>query len=115
MALSFLRSKRTRKNGNAETLRAQRKGRKDYRKGQRMESLWLSFKLAGCVAAILLAICMPVAYWLAYSNWRGKFLLESLVALPLVVPPTGLGFYALVGMVPPGPLVKFWIARVGHS
>jgi len=38
-------------------------------------------KLALCVATILLVIGMPVAYWLAYSNWRGKFLLESLVAL----------------------------------
>ena len=63
-----------------------------------MEALWLSMKLAACVAAILLAIGMPVAYWLAYSNWRGKFLLESLVALPLVLPPTVLGFYALVAM-----------------
>src|SRR5260370_39925797 len=115
MALSLLRSKRTRKNGNAETLRAQRKGRKDYRKGQRMESLWLSFKLAGCVAAILVAIGMPVAYWLAYSNWRGKFLLESLVALPLVLPPTVLGFYALVAMGPRGPLGKLWIALFGHG
>jgi len=55
-------------------------------------------KLAACVAAILLVIGMPVAYWLAYTNWRGKFLLESLVALPLVLPPTVLGFYALVAM-----------------
>ena len=45
-----------------------------------MEALWLSMKLAACVAAILLVIGMPVAYWLAFSTWRGKFLLESMVA-----------------------------------
>src|SRR6202158_4196009 len=80
-----------------------------------MEALWLSMKLAACVAAILLVIGMPVAYWLAYTNWRGKFLLESLVALPLVLPPTVLGFYALVAMGPRGPLGKLWIALFGHG
>src|SRR6266403_1528682 len=80
-----------------------------------MEALWLSMKLASCVATILLVIGMPVAYWLAYSNWRGKFLLESLVALPLVLPPTVLGFYALVAMGPRGPLGKLWIAIFGHG
>jgi len=80
-----------------------------------MEALWLSVKLAASVAVILLIIGMPVAYWLAYSTWRGKFLLESLVALPLVLPPTVLGFYALVAMGPHGPLGKLWIALFGHG
>jgi len=80
-----------------------------------MNSLGLSFELAGCVAAILLLVGTPVAYWLAYSNWRGKFLLESIVALPLVLPPTVLGFYALLAMGPRGPLGKLWIALFGHG
>jgi len=80
-----------------------------------MESLWLSIKLAACVAAILLAVGMPVAYWLAFSTWRWKFLLESVVALPLVLPPTVLGFYALLAMGPRGPLGKLWIALFGHG
>ncbi|HET8921549.1 MAG TPA: molybdate ABC transporter permease subunit [Candidatus Acidoferrum sp.] len=80
-----------------------------------MDSLWLSFKLAGCVSGLLMVMGMPVAYWLAYSNWRGKFLLESVVALPLVLPPTVLGFYALVAMGPRGPLGKLWIALFGHG
>jgi molybdate transport system permease protein len=80
-----------------------------------MESLWLSIKLAACVAAILLAVGIPVAYWLAYSSWRWKFLLESVVALPLVLPPTVLGFYALLAMGPRGPLGKLWIALFGHG
>lgn len=80
-----------------------------------IDSLLLSFRLALCVSAILLLIGMPIAYWLAYSNWRGKFLLESVVALPLVLPPTVLGFYALVAMGPRGPLGKLWVALTGHS
>ena len=80
-----------------------------------MSSLALSFELAGCVSAILLLIGTPIAYWLAYSNWRGKFLLESVVALPLVLPPTVLGFYALLAMGPHGPLGRLWMAVFGHG
>src|SRR5437763_11505639 len=80
-----------------------------------MSSISLSFELAGCVAVILLLTGMPIAYWLAYSNWRSKFLLESIVALPLVLPPTVLGFYALLAMGPHGPLGKLWIALFGHG
>src|SRR5215469_16550088 len=80
-----------------------------------MNSLALSFELAACVAAILLLIGTPVAYWLAYTHWRGKFLLESIVALPLVLPPTVLGFYALLAMGPRGPLGKLWMALFGHG
>src|SRR5260370_25788937 len=79
-----------------------------------MEGLWLSMKLAASVAAILLVIGMPVAYWLAFSTWRGKFLVESVVALPLVLPPTVLGFYALIAMGPRGPLGKIWQSLFGH-
>ena len=80
-----------------------------------MDAFLLSVRLALCVSAILLVIGMPVAYWLAYSNWRGKFLLESVVALPLVLPPTVLGFYALMAMGARGSLGKLWIALFGHS
>ncbi len=80
-----------------------------------MDALLLSLRLALCVSGILLVIGTPVAYWLAYSNWRGKFLLESIVALPLVLPPTVLGFYALVAMGPRGPLGKLWLAFFGHG
>jgi len=58
---------------------------------------------------------LPLAYWLAYSRWRGKFLVESVVALPLVLPPTVLGFYVLVAMGTRGPLGKFWQAAFGHG
>src|SRR6202045_4086761 len=80
-----------------------------------MQSLLLSIRLAACVSAILLVIGLPLAYWLAYSRWRGKFLVESVVALPLVLPPTVLGFYVLVAMGTQGPLGKLWQAAFGHG
>ncbi len=80
-----------------------------------MQSLFLSIRLAACVTAILLAIGLPLAYWLAYSRWRGKFLVESIVALPLVLPPTVLGFYVLVAMGTHGPLGRVWQAAFGHA
>jgi molybdate transport system permease protein len=80
-----------------------------------VSALWLSLRLGFCVSAILLFIGMPIAYWLAFSRWRGKFLLESMVALPLVLPPTVLGFYALLAMGPHGPLGKFWFQMFGHG
>ena len=80
-----------------------------------MQSLLLSIRLAACVSAILFAIGLPLAYWLTYSQWRGKFLVESIVALPLVLPPTVLGFYVLVAIGTRGPLGKFWQATFGHG
>jgi molybdate transport system permease protein len=80
-----------------------------------MEALILSIKLALCVSAILLVCGIPLAYWLANSQWRGKFLLESVVALPLVLPPTVLGFYLLVAMGPRGPLGRLWQSAFGHG
>jgi len=80
-----------------------------------MQALLLSIRLAVCVSVILFVIGTPLAYWLAYSRWRGKFLVESIVALPLVLPPTVLGFYALVAMGPSGPLGRLWQAAFGHG
>jgi molybdate transport system permease protein len=80
-----------------------------------LEALLLSIRLALCVSAILLVVGVPLAYWLAYSRWRWKFLLEAVVALPLVLPPTVLGFYMLLAMGPRGPLGKLWHAAFGHG
>lgn len=80
-----------------------------------LEPLWLSLRLALCTCTILLGLCVPLGYWLAYSRWRGKFLLEALFALPLVLPPTVLGFYVLRAMGPQGPLGRFWQTLFGHG
>jgi molybdate transport system permease protein len=57
---------------------------------------------------------LPIAYWLAYSTWRWKFVVESIVALPLVLPPTVLGFYILVAIGPRSPIGQFYTELVGH-
>ena len=74
----------------------------------------LTLKLATLTAAILLIIGLPLAYWLSFSRWRWKFLIESVVALPLVLPPTVLGFYILVAIGPHSPLGRFYTSLVGH-
>ena len=67
-------------------------------------ALLITMKLALISVAILLVIGTPLAWWLARSQWRYKFVFEALVALPLVLPPTVLGFYLLIAMGPRGPI-----------
>jgi len=75
----------------------------------------LSLRLAAIVSIVLLLVGVPIAYWLTFSTWRGKFLLESLVALPLVLPPTVLGFYVLVALGSRSPIGRAWTAWTGHG
>lgn len=77
-------------------------------------AIWVTFKLASLTAVSLLVIGLPIAYWLAYSTWRWKFVVESIVALPLVLPPTVLGFYILVAIGPHSPIGRFYADLVGH-
>jgi molybdate transport system permease protein len=77
-------------------------------------AIWVTFKLAGLTAISLLIIGLPIAYWLAYSGWRWKFMVESIVALPLVLPPTVLGFYILVAIGPHSPMGRLYADVVGH-
>src|SRR5437763_667224 len=63
----------------------------------------------------LVVIGMPIAYWLAFSTRRWKFLVEAIVALPLVLPPTVLGFYLLVAMGPRSPVGRAWQALAGRG
>jgi len=79
------------------------------------EALLLSLRLAGTVSVVLLILSLPLAYWLSFTRWRGKFLIESIIALPLVLPPTVLGFYALLALGPRGAIGRFWQALSGHS
>ena len=74
----------------------------------------LTLKLATLTALVLIAIGLPLAYWLSFSRWRWKFLIESVVALPLVLPPTVLGFYILVVISPTSPVGHFYETLVGH-
>ena len=75
----------------------------------------LSLKLAALVSLALLAIGLPIAYWLTFSPWRWKFLFEAVVALPLVLPPTVLGFYVLLALGSRSPVGRAWTAWTGHG
>ena len=75
----------------------------------------LSLKLAVIVAAVLLVAGVPIAYWITFSRWRGKFLVEALVSLPLVLPPTVLGFYVLVAIGSRSPVGRAWERWTGHG
>lgn len=79
------------------------------------QTFWLTLQLAFTVSVLLLLLGLPIAYWIAFSTWRWKFLVESLVALPIVLPPTVLGFYVLVALGPRSPLGRWWISLTGHT
>ena len=70
-------------------------------------ALWLTFKVASLTTLILLIFGTPVAWWLSNTQSRWKPLLSALIAVPLVLPPTVLGFYLLVLMGPEGALGRF--------
>ena len=78
-------------------------------------AMLLTIKLALVVCVILVAVGLPIAYWVAFSKWRLKFLVESVVALPLILPPTVLGFYVLLAMGPRSPFGKLYEAATGHN
>jgi molybdate transport system permease protein len=67
-------------------------------------ALWITVQLAGVTTIILLILGTPLAWWLARSQFRLKVLVEAVVALPLVLPPTVLGFYLLIALGPHGPV-----------
>jgi molybdate transport system permease protein len=75
----------------------------------------LTIELAVVVSAVLLAIGLPLAYWIAFSRSRWKFLVEATVALPIVLPPTVLGFYVLVALGSRSPLGRWWQSLTGHT
>ncbi len=77
--------------------------------------LYLSAKLALISTFILLSIAAPLTYWLVYSPVRGKYLIESLIGLPLVLPPTVLGFFLLIVMGPEGLFGRPWENLTGSA
>lgn len=79
------------------------------------EAIALTVQLAAWTAGLLLLLGVPVAYWLARSTWRWRFLVEAVVALPLVLPPTVLGFYILVALGPATPFGRAYGALTGGS
>lgn len=74
----------------------------------------LTARLATWTTAILLGVSLPLGYWLSFTRRRWKFLVEALVALPLVLPPTVLGFYVLAAIGPRSPIGRAYETLAGH-
>lgn len=77
--------------------------------------LWLSLRLALVTVLILLLLATPLAWWLAHSRTRAKTLVEATVALPLVLPPTVMGFYLLILLGPQAGVGALWVKLTGSS
>ena len=80
-----------------------------------LTALWVTLKLAAITTFILLLLGTPLAWWLARTQWRLRFLVEAIIALPLVLPPTVLGFYLLLALGPAGPIGGLMEALGGQS
>lgn len=75
--------------------------------------VWITLRLATVTTLVLLLLGTPLAWWLAHTKCWCKSIIEAMVALPLVLPPTVLGFYLLVTLGPNGPIGKFWQSLTG--
>ena len=80
-----------------------------------LSALWLTFRLAIIVTGVLLIFGTPLAWWLARTKSRAKPVVEAIVALPLVLPPTVLGFYLLIVFNPSAPIGGFWLTLTGDT
>lgn len=79
------------------------------------DPIWLTIRLAATTALLLLVFALPLAWWLANTRARIKPFIEALTALPLVLPPTVLGFYLLVMFSPNAPIGAFWVTLTGDT
>lgn len=77
--------------------------------------VWLTLELAAFATALLLVVGTPLAWWLARTRSRLKPVVEAVTALPLVLPPTVLGFYLLVLLNPSAPIGSFWVSLTGET
>ena len=77
--------------------------------------IWISLKLASVTVVVLLLLGTPLAWWLAFTRSRSRAVVDALVAFPLVLPPTVLGFYLLILLGPAGPIGRFWVEITGTT
>ena len=82
---------------------------------QDLIALFVTLKLASISTLVLILIGTPIAWWLSHSHWRYKYFVEAIIALPLILPPTVLGFYLLVSLGPNGPIGGLLSALSGES
>jgi molybdate transport system permease protein len=79
------------------------------------DPLWLSVQLAGITTVLLIIIGTPVAWWLAQSSSRWKPVVQTAVAMPIVLPPTVMGFYLLIVLGPAGAIGRWWVELTGSA
>lgn len=79
------------------------------------QAIVLSLRLAALTSAVLLVVAVPTAAWLAFSRRRWTVAVEALVALPLVLPPTVLGYYLLVALGSRSPVGRWWQELTGQT
>ena len=79
------------------------------------QAVWLTALLAGTTTLLLMPLATPLAWWLVRSSSSVRSVVEAVVALPLVLPPTVLGFYLLVILNPTAPVGAFWVSITGQS
>jgi molybdate transport system permease protein len=77
--------------------------------------VWLTFQVAGTTVVVLLLIGTPIAWWLAFTRSRARVPVEAVVALPLVLPPTVLGFYLLILLGPRSQIGALWVDLTGGT
>jgi len=78
-------------------------------------AIWLTIQLAGITTLALLVVATPLSWWLAFTHSRLKPVIETLTALPLILPPTVLGFYFLIVLGPAGTIGKWWLEITGST
>ncbi len=77
------------------------------------QALWLTLRLAGITTLLLGGLGLPLAHWLNTTRWRAAPVIETIVTLPVVLPPTVLGFYLLISFSPQHPPGSWWVALTG--
>ena len=79
------------------------------------QAIWLSLRLSAATTLTLLVAGVPLAHWLAFSKQRWKFLVDAAVALPILLPPTVLGFYVLAALSPRSPVGAAYLRLTGTT
>jgi molybdate transport system permease protein len=80
-----------------------------------LAAIWLTLKLASITTLILILLATPLAWWLAHSQSKIRPSIEAITAMPLVMPPTVIGFYLLLLFSPENPIGQFWLQTTGST
>ena len=80
-----------------------------------LSPLWLSAQLALVTTVVLFVVATPIAWWLSQTASRWKAAAQAVVAMPIVLPPTVLGFYLLILLGPQGAIGSWWVQLTGSA